>query len=69
MQKINSEINTHNIVMCANMFVHNDGKILVLKRSENKKIAPGYFHPAGGKVDPNEEPLQAAKRELLEEAG
>lgn len=69
MQKINSHINTHNIVMCANMFVRKDGKILVLKRSQQKKIAPGYFHPAGGKVDPNEEPLQAAKRELMEEAG
>ncbi len=69
MQQINSEINTHNIVMCANMFVRKDGKILVLKRSENKRIAPGYFHPAGGKVDPSEEPLQAAKRELMEEAG
>ena len=44
-------------------------KILVLKRSEHKKIAPGFFHPAGGKVDQNEEPLQAAKRELMEEAG
>lgn len=69
MQSINSAINTHNIVMCANMFVRKDGKILVLKRSEQKKIAPGFFHPAGGKVDQNEEPLQAAKRELMEEAG
>ena len=55
--------------MCANMFVRKDGKILVLKRSEQKKIAPGFFHPAGGKVDQNEEPLRASKRELMEETG
>ena len=69
MQSINSAINTHNIVMCANMFVRRDGKILVLKRSELKKVAPDFYHPAGGKVDQNEEPLQAAKRELMEESG
>ncbi|PIR42356.1 hypothetical protein COV25_03440 [candidate division WWE3 bacterium CG10_big_fil_rev_8_21_14_0_10_35_32] len=61
MQVVNSAIITHNIVMCANMFVRKDGKILVLKRSEHKKIASGFFHSAGGKVDKNEEPLQAAK--------
>ncbi|MCA9397331.1 NUDIX domain-containing protein [candidate division WWE3 bacterium] len=51
------------------MFVKKGDTYLLLKRSPQKAIAPNYFHPAGGKVDTDEDPLQAAKRELLEEAG
>lgn len=51
------------------MIVKKGDTYLLLKRSPQKEIAPNYFHPAGGKVDTDEDPLQAAKRELLEEAG
>jgi len=69
MQTINNPINIHKIVMCANMIVKKGDKFLVLKRSLNKKIDPGKLHFSGGKVDPNEEPLCAAQRELFEETG
>jgi 8-oxo-dGTP diphosphatase len=67
--KINTTIKKHHLVMCSNMIVKKDNKFLIIKRSLNKKIDPGFYHFSGGKVDINEEPLCAAKRELFEEAG
>jgi len=66
---INSNINVHEIVICANMFVKKDGKVLMLRRSPLKKILPNHVHPYGGKVDQSEDPMTAAIRELREEAG
>ncbi|MFA5926201.1 MAG: NUDIX domain-containing protein [Parcubacteria group bacterium] len=59
----------HELIMCTNVFVRKDGKYLLLKRAENKKWAPGKVHAIGGKIDPNENPLEGAKRELWEESG
>jgi 8-oxo-dGTP diphosphatase len=55
--------------MCANVFIHDSGKFLVLKRSEQKRYAPGFLHPVGGKIDLNEDPYTAAVREVREETG
>jgi ADP-ribose pyrophosphatase len=47
--------------------VLSDGKILLIEEEQ-----PGtevYVGPMGGRVDEGEEPLEAAKRELLEESG
>lgn len=55
--------------MCANVFVRKDGKILMLKRSPQKRFAPNYVHPIGGKIDLNENPYDGAERELMEESG
>lgn len=66
---INTLPHIHNLIICANIFVRKDGKYLLLKRSPHKKYAPNVVHPFGGKVDPNEDPYNAARRELLEEAG
>lgn len=66
---VNSPVNIHSIVICANMFVHKDGKVLVIKRSPEKIDLPDVIHPIGGKIDASEDPLQAAKREVMEEAG
>lgn len=41
----------------------------MLKRSEKKRFAPGYFHTVGGKINPNEDPYTGAIREVKEEAG
>lgn len=57
------------LVICANMWVRMNGQHLLLKRAANKKYAPNYVHPIGGKVEENENPLMAAERELMEEAG
>lgn len=67
---INSEPHVHNVIICANIFVRMpSGKYLMLRRSESKKYAPGFVHPIGGKVDENEDPFNAAIREVKEEAG
>ncbi|HEU4966498.1 MAG TPA: NUDIX domain-containing protein [Candidatus Saccharimonadales bacterium] len=66
---VNTDPDIHNLIMAANMFVKRDGKLLVIKRSLHKTYMPGFVQPVGGKVDINEGPLQAAERELLEEAG
>ena len=44
-----------------------DGRILLLKQQQPN--TGEYISGAGGRMDPGEEPLQAAKRELLEETG
>ncbi len=66
---VNQKPFIHNLVVCSNVFVRKDGKYLLLKRSPLKKYAPNVVHPIGGKVDQNENPYAAARRELLEEAG
>lgn len=48
-------------------FVHKDGKVLVLKRSERETFLPGFFELPGGKVEFGEDPSDALKREMKEE--
>ena len=66
---INTPPDIHQQVICANVFIRKDDKYLVLKRSLQKKYAPGFIHPVGGKVDQNENPYIAGQREVLEETG
>ena len=66
---INTAPDIHQQVICANVFVRKDDKYLVLRRSPQKKYAPGVVAPIGGKVDLGENPHTAAVRELQEEAG
>ncbi|OGJ16647.1 MAG: hypothetical protein A2632_01115 [Candidatus Pacebacteria bacterium RIFCSPHIGHO2_01_FULL_46_16] len=47
--------------------ITDDGKLL-LSQQEQPGSAP-YIGSLGGRIDQNESPLEAAKRELLEEAG
>ena len=49
---------------------HVDGTFLLTKRDMNKDVYPGYWEAsAGGSAVADEEPLDAAKRELYEETG
>ncbi len=66
---INTDPHIHKLVMCANVFIRKDGKWLMLKRSLEKRFAPGYFHTVGGKIDQDEDPYTGAIREVKEEAG
>ncbi len=66
---VNTTPDIHEVIMAANIFVKRDGKLLVIRRSIHKTYMPGFVQPVGGKVDINEGPLQAAERELFEEAG
>jgi len=45
-----------------------DGKIMVQKQRQPDS-EDWFYCPVGGRVDPGEEPLAAAKRETLEESG
>lgn len=46
-----------------------DDKILMLKRSESKKVFPNWLALPGGHIEENENPLHAAIREAYEETG
>lgn len=43
--------------------------ILVAQRRPDAPVLPGYWEVPGGKVEPGEDPLAAARRELAEETG
>ncbi len=47
----------------------NDGKILVLKRSEKDDHKPGVWETVGGGMDKEESPQEALLREISEETG
>lgn len=62
-------LETQNYIICSNVFVKKDNRYLMLRRSREKSILPSVLHPVGGKVEKNETPLDAMRRELLEESG
>ncbi len=49
--------------------VSKDGKILIQRRSENKKLMPGEWAATGGAAISGEDSFTAASRELFEELG
>ncbi len=49
--------------------ISSDGKILIQRRSENKKLMPGEWAATGGAAISGETSFVAAKRELFEELG
>lgn len=66
---VNTIPDIHKLVICANVFIKKNNKYLVMKRSAKKTYLPNTVQPIGGKVTPNENPYQAAIREVLEETG
>jgi 8-oxo-dGTP diphosphatase len=50
-----------------NGFLHLDGIVLIIKRSQRETCLPGFFELPGGKVDFGETPQEALKREFHEE--
>lgn len=47
----------------------NDGRILLLKRSENEKVYPGVWTFPGGKIEGNDTIEKTLKKEIKEECG
>jgi 8-oxo-dGTP diphosphatase len=52
----------------ANVLIHTDEELLLLKRATDTPW-PGLWDMPGGLVDPDEDPEQAAERECREETG
>ena len=50
-------------------FIKNDGKLLILKRSNKVKTMKGLWAGVSGIIENNEEPLKRAKIEIFEEIG
>ena len=52
-------------------FLHNNGNYLLMKRADNRKIAPGVWSGIGGHIEPHEinDPISACYREIEEESG
>ena len=51
------------------LFINNEKKILIGKRSENKKLYPGMWEMNGGGCQSGETSLEALVREIKEELG
>ncbi|GAB5387289.1 MAG: 8-oxo-dGTP diphosphatase MutT [Alphaproteobacteria bacterium] len=56
------------VLVVAVAMIDSDGRVLIAKRPEGKKLA-GLWEFPGGKVEPGETPEQALVRELQEELG
>ena len=50
-------------------FIRNNGKLLILKRSNKVKSMKGLWAGVSGIIEGNEEPLKRAKIEIFEEVG
>lgn len=56
-------------ILSVNALIWCNGKILMLKRADDKKVDPGLFAGIGGKVEPHESFYDTLFREIEEETG
>lgn len=49
--------------------IRQGSRFLLGKRSEHKKLSPGWWSPISGRIEPGETPAEAAVRECWEEIG
>ena len=59
----------YSTILSVNALIWADGKLLLLKRTDNKEIDPGVYSGIGGKVEPGEDFYSAILREIKEETG
>ena len=64
-----SKYTDYKTVLSVNALIWCNGKILMLKRADTKKVDPGLYAGIGGKVEPHESLYDALIREIEEEAG
>ncbi len=51
------------------LLVDRQGRVLMQHRDANARVAANQWSFPGGAIEPGEEPMQAAHRELMEETG
>lgn len=61
--------NKLHIVTAVAVIVRKDGRILLLKRSDNEKVYPGHYTFPGGKVEDNDTIEETLINEVSEECG
>jgi 8-oxo-dGTP pyrophosphatase MutT (NUDIX family) len=52
-----------------NVFIYHNDEYLMLKRASNKRVDPNKLNSVGGRLEPGENYLDAAIREVYEETG
>jgi len=57
------------LIPAVSVLAFRDGRLLSLQRSRRKDAAPGAWEVISGRVDPGEQPIEAAAREGREESG
>jgi len=67
MSKILVKITDNNFTS-AHVVIIKDGSVLILRRSQTDAWMPGHYGLPGGKLEPEENPKEAASRECKEEA-
>ncbi len=64
-----SKYTDYKTVLSVNALIWCNGKVLMLKRADTKKVDPGLYAGIGGKVEPGESFYNALLREIKEETG
>jgi 8-oxo-dGTP pyrophosphatase MutT (NUDIX family) len=49
--------------------IFREDRLLAMRRAENSEAGPGLWECVSGRIDPDEDPLVAAAREVCEETG
>lgn len=57
------------MIPAVSVLAFRDGRLLSLKRSVREEKAPGAWEVISGRIEPREQPLEAAAREAREETG
>ncbi|MFH1364815.1 MAG: NUDIX domain-containing protein, partial [Candidatus Aenigmatarchaeota archaeon] len=57
------------VVIGVKAVIVDDGKVLLMRRSDGYDYASGWWDIPGGRTSPGEEPLEGLKREVKEETG
>lgn len=60
---------SHLFIAAVCALIRKDGRILSMRRSLSKDAAPGIWEAVSGRIEHGEEPLDAVRREILEETG
>ena len=64
-----SKYTDYKTILSVNALIWCKGKVLLLKRADNKKVDSGVYSGIGGKVEPHESFYDALIREIEEETG